>query len=190
MPLISSNNTLGVISLFGIDKNHDDPKGLFLSMGVDVLVHISSLAALAIENAIIHSQLKHLADEEKEKLDVIGTINSRISAILDSITNGIIAVDENGILEIDGVECDGFAPVPGRLGAAALAERIVDRLGLDDQGLQFLELLAAMRLHGRRDDRLRLVGILFCQVAGADKAGREYASQRQADGGLHFDLPC
>ncbi|MCE5249260.1 sigma 54-interacting transcriptional regulator [bacterium] len=99
LPLISRDKNLGVISLFDIDKKHENPDGLFLSIGVDVLLHIAGLASLAIENAMIHSELKRLADEDKKKLDVIGTIYSRISAIFDAISNGIVAVDQTGIIK-------------------------------------------------------------------------------------------
>ncbi|MDP2982921.1 MAG: sigma 54-interacting transcriptional regulator [Candidatus Latescibacter sp.] len=99
LPLINRNKSLGVISLFGIDKENDDPKGLFLSIGVDVLLHIAGLSALAIENAVIHTEMKRLADENQKKLDVIDTMYARITAIFNSITNGIIAVDENGIIQ-------------------------------------------------------------------------------------------
>lgn len=98
LPLISRDNNIGVISLFDIDKKQDNPDGLFLTSGLDALLHIAGLSALAIENASIHSKLKTLADEDKKKLDVIGTMYSRMSAIFDSISNGIIAVDEKGII--------------------------------------------------------------------------------------------
>ncbi len=98
LPLISRNRNLGVISLFGIDETSDDRGGLFRSIGVDVLLHIAGLAALAIENATIHSELKRLADEEKKKLDVIGLMYSRVSAVFDSISDGIIGVDEHGVI--------------------------------------------------------------------------------------------
>ena len=99
LPLVTRNKTLGVISLFDLEKQHENPEGLFFSVGVDVLLHISGLAALAIENASIHSELKRLSDEDKKKLDVIGTIYSRMSAIFDAISDGIIAVDDNGIIQ-------------------------------------------------------------------------------------------
>ncbi|MFC1607048.1 sigma 54-interacting transcriptional regulator [Candidatus Latescibacterota bacterium] len=99
LPLISRNKTIGVISLFQLDREHENPDGLFKTTGVDVLLHIAGLAALAIENATIHSELKRLADEDKKKLDVIGTIYSRMSAIFDSISDGIVAVDENGVIQ-------------------------------------------------------------------------------------------
>lgn len=99
LPLISRNKSIGVISLLGVDRENDDPKGLFLSVGVDVLLHIAGLSALAIENAVIHSELKRLSDENKRRLDVIDTVYSRMSAIFNSISNGIIAVDENGIIQ-------------------------------------------------------------------------------------------
>ncbi|MFA6472261.1 MAG: sigma 54-interacting transcriptional regulator, partial [Candidatus Latescibacterota bacterium] len=89
----------GVISLFGIDKENDDPKGLFLSIGVDVLFHIAGLSALAIENAVIHTELKRLADDNQKKLDVIDTMYARMTAIFNSINNGIIAVNETGIIQ-------------------------------------------------------------------------------------------
>ena len=97
LPLVTRNKTLGIISLFGIENN-DDREWLFLTTGVDALLHIAGLAALAIENAFIHSKLKQFAEEEKEQLDVIGTMYSRVSAIFDSITDGIIAADENGVI--------------------------------------------------------------------------------------------
>jgi len=99
LPLISGDRTLGVISLFDINDDSQNGQGLFLSIGVDVLLHIAGLAALAIENAQIHSKLKAFADEEKEQLDVIGIMYSRVSAIFDAITDGIIAVDENGVIQ-------------------------------------------------------------------------------------------
>jgi len=98
LPLISRNRNLGVISLFGLDESSDDPEGLFLSIGVDVLLHIAGLAALAIDNATIHSRLRHLADEEKKKLDVIGLMYSRVSAVFDSISDGVVGVDEHGVI--------------------------------------------------------------------------------------------
>ncbi len=99
LPLVSRNKNIGVISLFGIDRDNEDPRGLFLSIGIDVLLHIAGLSALAIENAVIHSKLKHLSDEDKKKLDLIDTMYSRMSAIFNAITQGIIAVDENGIIQ-------------------------------------------------------------------------------------------
>jgi sigma-54 dependent transcriptional regulator, acetoin dehydrogenase operon transcriptional activator AcoR len=99
LPLISRNKSLGVISLFGVDKENDDPKGLFLSTGVDVLLHIAGLSALAIENAVIHTEMKRLAEENQKKLDVIDTMYSRMTAIFNSITNGIIAVNQTGIIQ-------------------------------------------------------------------------------------------
>jgi sigma-54 dependent transcriptional regulator, acetoin dehydrogenase operon transcriptional activator AcoR len=99
LPLISRNKSLGVISLFGIEKENDDPRGLFLSIGVDVLFHIAGLSALAIENAVIHTEMKRLADENQKKLDVIDTMYARMTAIFNSITNGIIAVDNTGIIQ-------------------------------------------------------------------------------------------
>ena len=99
LPLMSRNKNIGVISLFGIDRDNEDPRGLFLSIGIDVLLHIASLSALAIENAVIHSKLKHLSDEDKKKLDLIDTMYSRMSAIFNAITQGIIAVDENGVIQ-------------------------------------------------------------------------------------------
>jgi len=98
LPLISRNKNLGVISLFGIDNNNDDPQGHFLTIGVDVLLHIAGLAALALDNAIIHTKLKNMAEEEKQKLNVIGIMYSRMSAIFDTITHGIIGVDETGLI--------------------------------------------------------------------------------------------
>lgn len=99
LPLASRNKSIGVISLFGIDRENEDPRGLFLSIGVDVLLHIAGLSALAIENAVIHSELKRLSEENKKRLDVIDTIYSRMSAVFNAISNGIIAVDENGIIQ-------------------------------------------------------------------------------------------
>ena len=99
LPLVSRNKNIGVISLFDIDKKHENPEGLFLSTGVDVLLHIAGLAALAIENSYIHSKLKELAEEDKNKLNLIDTMYSRMSAIFDSISDGIIAVNENGIIK-------------------------------------------------------------------------------------------
>ena len=99
LPLISRNKSIGVISLFGMERENDDPRGLFLSIGVDVILHIAGLSALAIENAVIHSELKRLSDENKRRLDVIDTVYSRMSAIFNSINNGIIAVDENGVIQ-------------------------------------------------------------------------------------------
>lgn len=99
LPLTSRNKNIGVISIFGLDKGNDDPGELFLSIGMDVLIHIASLSALAIENAVIHSELKHLSGENQRKLDVIDTMYSRMSAIFNSISNGIIAVDENGVIQ-------------------------------------------------------------------------------------------
>lgn len=98
LPLVSRNKTIGVISLFGIDEDNDDPHGLFLTTGVDVLLHIAGLGALAIENALIHSKLQSLADEEKAQLDLIGTMYSRISAVFDAITDGILVIDGNGYI--------------------------------------------------------------------------------------------
>jgi sigma-54 dependent transcriptional regulator, acetoin dehydrogenase operon transcriptional activator AcoR len=92
------NKSIGVISLFGIDRENEDPSGLFLSIGVDVLLHLAGLSALAIENAAIHSELKHLSTENKKKLDEIDTLYSRMSAVFNAISNGIIAVDENGVI--------------------------------------------------------------------------------------------
>jgi len=98
LPLVSRNKTLGVISLFGVDEDNKESEELFLTIGVDVLLHIAGLSALAIENALIHSKLKNLAEEEKQQLDLIGTMYSRVSAIFDAITDGIIAMDENGVI--------------------------------------------------------------------------------------------
>ncbi|MFC1692833.1 sigma 54-interacting transcriptional regulator [Candidatus Latescibacterota bacterium] len=98
IPMTNPNKTLGVISLFGTDNDKTEPEELFLSTGIDVFLHIAGLAALAIENATIHSELKRLAQEEKKQLDIIGTMYSRISAIFDSIMDGIIAVDKDGII--------------------------------------------------------------------------------------------
>jgi transcriptional regulator with PAS, ATPase and Fis domain/putative methionine-R-sulfoxide reductase with GAF domain len=113
LPLVSRNKSiagspafaeqmpgcLGVISLFGVDRENEDPRGLFLSIGIDVLLHIAGLSALAIENAVIHSELKRLSEENKKRLDVIDTVYSRMSAVFNAISNGIIAVDENGIVQ-------------------------------------------------------------------------------------------
>ncbi len=99
LPLTSRNKSIGVISLFGVDKGNEDPGGLFLSIGVDVLLHIAGLSALALENAVIHSELKRLSDENRRKLDVIDTVHSRMSAIFNSISNCIIAVDNNGVIQ-------------------------------------------------------------------------------------------
>ncbi|MFC1573545.1 sigma 54-interacting transcriptional regulator [Candidatus Latescibacterota bacterium] len=99
LPLISRNKSIGIISMFDIDKKNENPQGLFLTYGVDVLLHIAGLAALAIENATIHSELKRLLDEDEKKLAEIGTLYSRMAAIFDSISNGIIAVNENGIIQ-------------------------------------------------------------------------------------------
>ncbi len=98
LPLVSRNKTIGVISLFGIGEDRDDPHSLFLTTGVDVLLHISGLGALAIENALIHSKLQHLADEEKAQLDLVGAMYSRISAVFDAITDGILVIDGNGYI--------------------------------------------------------------------------------------------
>ncbi len=99
LPLMSREKSLGVISLFGIDDDNSSKGDLFLSTGVDVLLHIAGLAALAIENAMIHSKLRIFADEEKEQLDLIETMYSRISAVFDSISDGVIAVNGEGFLQ-------------------------------------------------------------------------------------------
>lgn len=98
LPLISRDRTIGVMGLFDIKSHHHGLDGLFASIGIDVLIQIAGVAALAIENATIHSELRHLADENKKKLDIIGTMFSRMSAMFDAISNGIIAVDENGVI--------------------------------------------------------------------------------------------
>lgn len=99
LPLVSRNKSIGVISLFGIDRENEDPRGLFLSIGIDVLLHIAGLSALAIENAAIHSELKRLSEENKKRLDVNDMMYSRMSAVFNAITHGIIAVDENGVIQ-------------------------------------------------------------------------------------------
>ncbi len=98
LPLIGQKRSLGAISLFDSDETLKNSQSLFFSIGVDVLVHIAGLAAMAVENALAHSELKRFSSEEKNKLDVIETLYSRMSAIFDSIDSGIIAVDENGII--------------------------------------------------------------------------------------------
>ena len=98
LPLIGQKRSLGAISLFDSDETLKNSQSLFFSIGVDVLVHIAGLAAMTVENALAHSELKRFSIEEKNKLDVIKTLYSRMSAIFDSIDSGIIAVDENGII--------------------------------------------------------------------------------------------
>ena len=99
LPLVSREKAIGVISLFGVDEENSAQGGLFLTIGVDVLLHIAGLSALAIENAIIHSKLRKFADEEKEQLDLIETMYSRITAVFDSISDGIISVDVDGVIQ-------------------------------------------------------------------------------------------
>jgi len=99
LPLIGQKRTLGVISLFNMEGTFNDPHNLFLKDGIDVLLHISGLAAMTIENALIYSEMKRLSDDEKRKHDEIETLYSRMSAVLDSIDSGIIAVNENGIIQ-------------------------------------------------------------------------------------------
>ena len=99
LPLMSRDRTIGVIGLFGLDNDSNDPRGLFLSLGVDVLLHLAQLTALAIDNAITHSRLRKLADQDKQRLNEINVIHSRMSAVLDSITNGIIAMDGAGMIQ-------------------------------------------------------------------------------------------
>ena len=98
LPLTGQKKTMGVITLLGSDDVIHDSGNLFLSIGVDVLLHISGLAALAIESAMIYSELKRLSEDEKKRLDVIESLYSRMSAVFDSIDNGIIAVDDDGII--------------------------------------------------------------------------------------------
>ncbi|MBT4485039.1 MAG: sigma 54-interacting transcriptional regulator [Candidatus Latescibacteria bacterium] len=98
LPLSTGKKTLGAVSLFGIDDSDKNHERQFLTIGVDALLHIAGLAALAFENASIHSELKRIAEEEKGRLNTIETMYSRISAIFDSILEGVIAVNRNGIM--------------------------------------------------------------------------------------------
>ncbi len=104
-PLSGVAKTMGVISLFYTDEPENTSNKLFVSSGLDVLRHISSLAGLAIEHAFIHSDLRELAAEDKNKLETIQTLYSRMSTIIDSIDQGIIAVDEAGIIQ----DCNNVA---------------------------------------------------------------------------------
>lgn len=123
LPLTSRRETLGVLSLFGPEEPEGPAQELFLSAGVDVLLHIAGLTALAIENAAIHTEVKRLADVEKRKLDEIATMYSRISAIVDAITDGIVGMDAGGRIS-------DFNQVAGKLLGLSDADR--GRTGIDD----------------------------------------------------------
>jgi PAS domain S-box-containing protein len=89
VPLISRSQIRGVIYVDSVDMPHG-----FRSEDIALLSALSSPAAVALENALLYTNLEQIADERAESLRAaekrLGESEARLKAIFDNMSSGVV----------------------------------------------------------------------------------------------------
>lgn len=138
VPLISADEPLGVLILSSLEL------AFFSNDHLKLLATIANEVAIAIYNAELYSWLSDIANKLSEALTTQREENSKTFAILRSVSEGVIVLDERGLValvnpaaeQVLGITSDAVAGQPfDLLGAELTDEGQRERLHLIADGL-------------------------------------------------------
>ncbi len=104
VPLVLEESVVGTLTL--LDKISTDRRDrrIFTDDDVDTLFALSSQIAAEIEDIRLTKRLQELVRTEQKQGRQLRTLYDRSRALLESISDGLLAVDDNGVvLEVNSV---------------------------------------------------------------------------------------
>ncbi len=108
VPLKTSDSTLGVLILSSPDVDY------FTESQLRLLATIGNEIAIATNNAQLYSYLNEVASKLSDLLQLQKEETSRSQAILESLTEGVIVLDEDRNIELFNVAADHMLGIPAR----------------------------------------------------------------------------
>ncbi len=108
VPLKTSDSTLGVLILSSPDVNY------FTESQLRLLATIGNEIAIATNNAQLYAYLNEVATKLSDLLQLQKEETSRSQAILESLTEGVIVLDEDKKIERFNVAADQMLGIPAR----------------------------------------------------------------------------
>ena len=126
VPLVLEERVVGTLALFDKDAPMGTQRRLFSVDDLNMLFALSSQIAAEIEEIRMNVRLQELVRTEKMQGEALRGLYNRSQALLQSISDGLLAIDRDGMVdEINTVAMRIFGfeePLPQRLHIKALLE--------------------------------------------------------------------
>ena len=154
VPLVLEERVVGTLTLFDKIAPEKHDRRLFTDDDVNTLFALSSQIAAEIEDIRLTNRLQELVRTEQQQGMQLRTLYDRSRALLESISDGLLAVDDNGVvLEANTVACRIIGRAAEDLAGMPIADIVEDKPPLVSwvsRGEQFGSRVITLRTTGGR----------------------------------------